>query len=366
MILIKMAEISIIGAGPAGNYLAYLLAKQGFYVSVFEEHRTVGRPVQCTGITTSYLGQLIELKKDFVINKVNKARIFAPDNNFIDVKLNDNIILDRARFDQYLMEKAENAGTKFFLNHRFLNYKNSIIKIQDINANMIKDIRTDYLIGADGPLSDVAKSAGLKAKKDFLVGIQARVRLNNQNIVEFYPFIKEYAWVVPESKDIVRIGIATRENPKKELDKFLIKRLKRYDIIDMQAGLIPVYNPKIKTQKNNVFLVGDAAKMVKATTGGGIIQGLIAARTLADSIINKKSYHKEWKKAIGRDLLMHLKMRKIMDKFSMEDWNYLIKLFSKDKTKEILESNDRDFPSRFLVRLALTEPRLLYFLKYVF
>jgi len=257
-------------------------------------------------------------------------RTINPDSNFIDVKLDDNIILDRARFDQYLMEKAENAGAKFFLSHRFLGYKDNIIKAQNIKSNMIKDIKTDYLIGADGPLSDVAKSAGLKCKKDFLIGIQARVRLNNQNIVEFYPFIKEYAWVVPESKDIVRIGLATRKNPKKELDKFLIKRLKKYDIIDMQAGLIPMYNPKIKTQKDNVCLVGDAAAMVKATTGGGIIQGMIAARALADSIINKKKYHKEWKKAVGKDLLIHLKMREIMGKFSTQDWNYLIKLFNKE------------------------------------
>jgi len=361
-----MTKISIIGAGPAGNYLAYLLAKNNFDVSVFEEHETVGMPVQCTGITTSYLGKLVELKKDFVVNRINKARIFAPNNRFIDVRLDNNIILDRAKFDQYLMEKAKKAGAKFFLSHRFLSYKNNIIKVQNIKVNMIKDIGTDYLIGADGPLSDVAKSAGLKGKRDFLIGIQARARLNNQNIVEFYPFIENYAWVVPESKDIVRIGLATRKNPKKALNDFLRKRLKKYEIIDIQAGLIPVYNPKIKTQKENIFLVGDAASMVKATTGGGIIQGMIAARTLADSIINKKDYNKEWKKAIGRDLLIHLKIGSMMNKFSAKDWNYLIELFNKEKTKNILENYDRDFPSRFLVKLVLTEPRLLYFLRHVF
>jgi len=353
-----MTKISIIGAGPVGNYLAYLLAKNNFDVCVFEEHESVGLPVQCTGITISYLAELVELKKDFVVNRINKAKIFAPNNRFIDVNLDNNIILDRTRFDQYLMEKAKKAGAKFFLSHRFLGYKNNIIKIQNIKANMIKDIKTDYLVGADGPLSDVAKSAGLKGKRDFLVGIQARVRLNNQNIVKFYPFIEEYAWIVPESKGIVRIGLATRKNPKKALNDFLRKKLKKYDIIDMQAGLIPIYNPKIKTQKDNVFLIGDAAAMVKATTGGGIIQGLIAVKALANSIINKKNYDKGWRKTIGRDLLIHLKMRNIMNKFSAKDWNYLVKLFNKEKLKKVLESNDRDFPSRFLVKLALTEPRL--------
>ena len=42
--------ISIIGAGPAGSYLASLLRKEE--VEVFEEHDKIGLPVQCTGITT--------------------------------------------------------------------------------------------------------------------------------------------------------------------------------------------------------------------------------------------------------------------------------------------------------------------------
>ena len=33
--------ISIIGAGPVGNYTAYLLAKKGKNVNVFEEHEKI-------------------------------------------------------------------------------------------------------------------------------------------------------------------------------------------------------------------------------------------------------------------------------------------------------------------------------------
>ncbi|MEM4264021.1 MAG: NAD(P)-binding protein, partial [Candidatus Woesearchaeota archaeon] len=42
--------ISIIGAGPVGSFAAYLLAKAGFEVSIFEEHEKIGLPVQCTGL----------------------------------------------------------------------------------------------------------------------------------------------------------------------------------------------------------------------------------------------------------------------------------------------------------------------------
>ena len=55
--------INIIGAGPAGLHTAYLLAKAGKEVNVFEEHKEIGLPVQCTGITTSHLKKFTEIKK---------------------------------------------------------------------------------------------------------------------------------------------------------------------------------------------------------------------------------------------------------------------------------------------------------------
>ena len=66
-------------------------------------------------------------------------------------------------------------------------------------------------------------------------------------------------------------------------------------IIEYQAGLIPVYNPRQKAQKENILLIGDAAAQVKATTGGGIIQGLTAAECAANSISENISYEKAWR-----------------------------------------------------------------------
>jgi digeranylgeranylglycerophospholipid reductase len=361
-----MKNVSIIGAGPSGSYLACLLAEKGFDVSVVEEHEKIGLPVQCTGITTSFLKNLVELKKDFVINKVDKARIFSPNKNFVDVKIKENLVLDRARFDQYLMKRAKQKGAKFLLGHRFVGANKKIIRIQKVKSKIIRDIKTDYLIGADGPLSDVASSFKFKNKKEFLYGIQARAKLSNNNIVEFYPYIGEYAWIVPESKDIVRIGVASRKNTKKIFDDFINDRLKKKDIIEIQAGLIPVYNPKAKIQKNNVFLLGDAAKMVKATTGGGIIPGILGAKALAEAITKKTDYQKQSKKILGKELFIHLKARQIMDKFSKKDWNYLVKLSKNPKIKKILKENERDFISKIIIKSIIAEPKLLYFARFVF
>ena len=78
--------ISIIGGGPAGNYLAGLLAKNGEGVCVYEEHDEIGKPVQCAGIVTSELDKFVEVKKEFLVNKARKFKLFLVDNS-VDIKV---------------------------------------------------------------------------------------------------------------------------------------------------------------------------------------------------------------------------------------------------------------------------------------
>jgi len=358
--------ITIIGAGPAGCYSAYLLAKAGKEVQIFEEHNEIGKPVQCTGLVTSSIDEILKLKKELIVNEIDKVKIFSK-NNSLELRLkNKNLILDRQKFDNYLADLAIKNGTKIFLNYRFIENKDNLIKIKYNNKSQ-RILKTDYLVGADGPLSQVAKSNNLFGKRKFLTGIQVIAKLKNENYIEFYPSIGTFAWVVPENEEICRIGVASYNNIGEYFNKFLkLKKINNKKIIEKQGGLIPIYGPKLKTEKDNIYLIGDAASQVKATTGGGIIQGLKAAQVLVNSIINKKNYEKEWKKVLGKDLLLHLKIRETMDKFKDKDWDFLIKLLKQNKTKEIIEKFDRDYPTKFILKLGLNEPRLLYFLKSFF
>ena len=116
-----------------------------------------------------------------------------------------------------------------------------------------------------------------------------------------------------------------------EIFKHIIsKGVKEEEIIDYQAGLIPIYDKKSVINRGNVYLVGDAAGQVKATTGGGLVPGLKAAKILADCLINKKDYQKEIKK-LNKKLWLHLKLREILNKFSNKDYDNLVKLMKKKK-----------------------------------
>ncbi len=357
------------GGGPIGCYTGYLLAKAGFEVKIFEEHGIIGKPFQCTGIVTSSFKDIIKPRKEFLVNTLNKVKVYAPNNDFLELNLKRReFVIDRIKFDQYLANKATDNGVKLYVNHRFLSKEGNNLIIKDLKKNKKKKIEYDYVIGADGPLSQVAKTFSLYGKREFFIGQQARVKINNdESSYETYfgkNFPNFFGWIVPESENIARVGLAAKKNSNYFFKKFLNdKRVKEKDIIERQGGIIPIYNPNIQIKKNNVFLVGDAATQVKATTGGGLIHGLIAAKCLAESIINKEQYEKKIKKKIEKDLKIHLMIRNILNRFTDDDYNYLIKLAKKKKNKNIIESHDRDFPMRFSFKLLLNEPRFLFFFK---
>ncbi len=353
--------ISIIGAGPAGNYLAYILAKAGKKVEVFEEHEKIGLPVQCTGIVSNTFKDIIQPRGDFVINTVSMSRIISPAGRSLALRMKPNYILDRTRFDTYLADKARSAGAKYQLDMKFTGYSGDQGRYVLTFKTKGKEVEkySDIIVGADGPGSSVANAASLNKGQKYMIGHQARIRYSNENIVEFYPHIGCFAWVVPEDAKAARIGVASYNSTAKLFKEFAkLKKIKKKDIIGFQAGPIPIYSPDSIVQKDRIYLLGDAAGQVKATSGGGIVQGLIAAECLAKAIIEGKDYRRILKKRLEKELKLHLFERKLMDKFSKDDWNQLINILDNKRSRKIFSSTERDNLIGLTMRLGLANPRL--------
>ncbi len=355
--------IAIIGAGPSGAHAASILARHDRVV-IFEEHEKVGIPVQCTGITTGYLSSLIPIKKEFLVNKVLRVRVFSPNGSFVDFNLkNPNLVLDRAAFDRFVVRRALDRGAELLTYHNFLRSRHEGGKLVLDFKGKYKKVHADVLVGADGPFSSVAKSNSMFGKRSYVVGVQARVNLQvDPDLVEFHLNKDFIGWVVPESSRVARVGIASCSNSSLFFKQFINKKAGKSKVREYQSGFIPIFNPNVKTQNRNVYLVGDAATQVKATTYGGIIQGMMAAEELAKACMSNLSYERLWRKRIGKDLWLGLMIRKKLDTFSNDHYNRLISMVKKDDVKRLIEYYDRDFPSRFVIKLLLKEPRLLRFL----
>jgi len=344
--------ISVIGAGPAGCF--YASKEQREPVHIFEEHKIVGRPISCTGILTDSIKRVTSIPNDLIVSKIKQFKIIAPNGKATYINLNKtNMVLDRDRFDQYMLQQALDNGAKLHLNEKFLGYQ------RRGNVYHIKTTKGTYqssmLVGADGPNSPVAHAAGIFKARQFLKGWQARCKYPNleDGVTEIHLHLGEFSWVVPEDDKIARVGVIGQDNA--QLKRDYHKLLGKSKVLEDQSGSIPLYNPHQKLRKRDVFLLGDAATQVKATTYGGIIYGLLAGKYLSE---DKETYVKSFKKKLGRDLWISLKMREMMNAMNEEQCNDMIKIFNKKHTNTILAHHDRDFPSKFIAQLLMKEAGL--------
>ena len=138
-----------------------------------------------------------------------------------------------------------------------------------------------------------------------------------------------------------------------------------FQALEIQAGLIPLYEPKQILHHDNLYLLGDASSFVKATTLGGLIPGLKQAEILADSINHKKNYQKQLN-PLTKKMKLHLKVHTILTKFTDQDWDCLAHLINQPKIKKIIEQHTRENPAPILIKSLLKEPRFLFYFKHLF
>lgn len=388
----KAPTVTIVGGGPVGCYAGHLLARQQIDTTIIEDNITIGQPEQCTGIFNVNLDEFVKPKREHILNTV-KGAAFCCGTKQVDIKAKEDkaYVYDRIKFDQYIADLAVRSGAAVRTKTRFLQHEEHQGKLRLLlsspgtvsssatpnsvvaNTTSKTDVHeTDILIGADGPNSAVAKSAGLFGNRKFWIGNQVFLETKKpwfDKELAYLFFDKKYhedffAWVVPMSETTAKVGTASYKNANAYLNSFLADKFPKAHVTGRQGGLIPYYNNEFPCQKNkNIFLVGDAAFHVKATTGGGVVNGFWAARELSESILQQTYDYEERVKKVKRNLWLHLMMREKCNRFSDTDYEELISALAKPSIQGLLQKyGDNDYPYRFLFRLLVRAPGLM---KYV-
>ncbi|MFA5303047.1 MAG: NAD(P)/FAD-dependent oxidoreductase [Candidatus Nanoarchaeia archaeon] len=358
----KDYDYLIIGAGPAGSYLAEKLASKGFKVGLSDKKRVIGKPIQCTGLVTKELEKYVSVKEDYVKNVTHKINLFSK-NDSITLKSKEYVI-DRFEFDTYLLKKAENAGAEIMLGNEFKGQKNGNIILSKNN------FKTKNLIGCDGPASQVNKCFNIIKGMKYFLGKQYVIKIKNNPEaynVYFDEFFHDFfAWSVPAAKNISRIGVASKDNDSinKKLKYFMDSRKIKGKIIETNAGLIPVFNPfnsnYSKTKDLNIYLFGDASGLVKATTGGGIIPAFKSINESMKSIILGK---KPLLFGLKKELTFHLLAHKMMCKFKDKDYDSILNDAKSISVKKSLEKLNRDNFASLAVDIFMKNPKLIKYFK---
>jgi digeranylgeranylglycerophospholipid reductase len=326
-------DVAVVGGGPAGLICARDLARRGRRVVVIEEHDHIGSPVHCTGVLGLDAFEELELSGRTILSITHSAKFVSADGTVLPVAA-DRVraaVVDRAAFDHDLAGEAARAGALLSTGDRVRDVAESGDRVVLRTSRGVLSARAAVL--ACGASYRLNRTLGFGLPR--LLGHTAQVE------VPFAPsgpelevhFGREVApggfgWVVPFERGgdpFARIGILSEGRALEWFARFAA-RVRRIHGIDRpwQAPRIKVLPlaPVKRTWRRRVLAVGDAAGIVKPTTGGGIYYGLLTGRLAADVLSSAlrdnsfehdrlKDYERIWRKRLGPEIRAGMAFRAV-------------------------------------------------------
>lgn len=373
-------EVAIVGAGPAGSTAAMLLAKD-HDVILFEEHEIPGHPVQCAGLVTPRA--VPHFARESVLAEMRGARIHSPLGYTMTVRGRETkaLVLDRAKYDSLLFDKATDAGAVPHLGTKVVSIlqRRGSVKLGIREGSSATDLDCKVVVGADGYRSVCRRAARLPGPKHMLRGVQVDLKgvEIEPDLVEIYTGHSVapgfFAWAIPAG-ELVRIGLCTWRSefpPATYLRKLLSRpEFAKGKRISTASGQIPV-GPMSSAVSGSILLVGDAACHAKPLSGGGIYTGTKGAE-LASGVVGEyldshgisslDEYDPLWKAEFGRELSRAFRIRKIFLELSDKKMDKALRIFDGPEVRALIEERgDIDYPASLSSPVLKMAPKLAQF-----
>ncbi len=362
-------SIAVVGGSAAGLFTAYLLARSGAAVRVFEQSGSID-PAARTLIVTRRMKDLLgDAGSSCIINEIRKFELFT-DGRAATITLDEpDLIIERSKLIRSLAECAQKAGARIHLGRNFRSLTADAgeitLELDHAAENSTEQLSAKTVVAGDGASSRVAHAAGWPKSKTVPL-VQAIVPLPKDmspDTVRVWVVPADtpyFYWLIPESPERGALGLIGEvgSEARKHLEAFLVKR--KLEPIAFQGARIPVYTRWVPVRKKlgggQVFLVGDAADQVKVSTVGGIVTGLRGAAGVAEAIL-RGGPSRELRE-LRRELDLHLLIRRAMHHFTQDDYSGLVDSLNAP-AKRSLSHYSRDEALKVLWRVCVSQPRLI-------
>ncbi len=293
-----MHDVIVVGSGPAGAVLAYLLARRGLDVLILERAK-LPRYKSCGGGVTWKAMQNLPFDASAVFEQkaVGGIVTFAG-QQLLKVEVGWPIawLVMRDRFDHYLVQQAVNAGAHLVEGA-------SVVRVEDRGDRVVVvtnqgELQAQLLAGADGVNSIVARSVGLMPNREVGVALEAELAVAPASLeaqaayatFDFGALPGGYGWIFPK-RDHLSVGVfkaipGKAVSLRKALEKFIASEAVLLDprILHLQGHQIPLGGQTQALHKGRILLVGDAANLADSWIGEGISYAVVSARLAAEQL----------------------------------------------------------------------------------
>lgn len=372
-------DVAVVGGGPAGSEAAYQLATKGFKTMLIEK-RERGWDKPCGGGLPPYGVQdaFYELPKKVVEREIYGFRLHGPKESFADhITQYKGVIVKRHVYGTWLFERAIDAGAEYLEETQVRKVEEGKDRVT-LSLGNGEELYAEFVIGADGMTSGVAKSLGIHSgweKKDIALGAHYQIYMEESMVdeklgssIEMF-FGSEispqgYGWIFP-ARDMISVGIASVVSKMKGksirdyLEKFVSRVLPELNPNSseyrkvFQSHLIPQKIPR-RVGSERSLLVGDAAGLVSPATWEGINYARKSSIFAAELI----------EKCLENGNFDHLSAYEAMLKkhFYKSDFKYdylFQRLFSNDRLLKVVidgSNDDRELKRLFEILIGSTEP----------
>jgi geranylgeranyl diphosphate/geranylgeranyl-bacteriochlorophyllide a reductase len=294
-------DIVVVGGGPSGSTAAELAAKGGARVLLLDRG---GRIKPCGGAVPPRLIRDYAIPARLIVARINTARIVSPTGRLAHMPVDGSYVgmVDREEFDEFLREKAADAGAvreTATYTHSSRDPDGTLRVHWQGKDRTSGSARAKLAIGADGALSKLGRDHIRDADKTKLVFAYHEIVERPETADTYAPERCDvyynaryspdfYAWVFPHGKTAsIGTGSARKGFALREAVATLREDAGLADSRTIRKEGAPIPMKPLKRWDNgrDVLLAGDAAGVVAPASGEGIYYAMLGGELAAQTAL---------------------------------------------------------------------------------
>jgi len=380
-------DVTIIGAGPAGALLAYLLAVRGLRVVLVEKAR-LPRVKPCGGGLNWKTVALLPFTIDTVVERIVSRVVFTRNLRHPFTRTYPEplvTMVTRCAYDYFLVQRAAAMGAQVYDNCQVTGLAAQPRNITVHSARCTWSSR--YVAFADGAKGTLRRQLGFTAIAPHDIGLDLEVDAGggcpwvpHTLYIDWGSYPQTYAWAFPKANHW-SIGVKGPAPQGRALGPYLRQFMQRWQLtpaagkLHYLAHMLPTRMPSTPLVRGRALVLGDAAGLLEPFTGEGIYYALRSAYLAADALTVASSSDTSplaYETAIETEIMPELTgaraLQQVFDAWPwlfhvlvrthQRSWRALAKILRGERGFHDIEQVLRRYPNlvRMLLRLQRSAP----------